>query len=161
MQKIIDTGEKYPDLLKKFRVTTGLTMQKFAESIEESLQDVQNNELRKRHLINIQFFKKICIEYNINPMELLGLKYVEVKGSPLKSCGIVGYKIYPLKNKIIWKCPLCLYENITYMDLGYDLTSKVLFHLIVSHSYYCENETCCNSFKIECKNIQDCLNHRG
>lgn len=130
------------------------------------------NERQLHRNLSLEFFSKICVELQIDPVELLGLVWKSNKDirNHIITCWKVENNIQLGGLRLYWKCDICGVENLEYLDPEFKLLDKitkltdlnydqgdydkteleVLRNLIRSISFECED---CGEFYLKLKGM--------
>lgn len=134
-----DIGNKntFSKMLRAIRLERKLTQKQLAVMIGKCEQQIQRYESlennQNKQMPPLSVFKDLCIALQVSPERLLGLKFIE-SDKPLKS-GII-YEWTLVKDKLMWKCPGCNRNNITYNDFSKNKK------LLKEQQFLCEYDDC-------------------
>jgi transcriptional regulator with XRE-family HTH domain len=127
-----------PKILKRLRLKKGITMSQLGSALGKSGQQISRYETDEsgydHQFPPIPILRNICIFFQIDPKDLLGIDTVDCGKEP--EAGVI-YEWEQKGDSVYWTCPNCKGRNVTY---GHYKGKKV--EAIKGLGFECEYDGC-------------------
>ncbi|MCK5506178.1 MAG: helix-turn-helix transcriptional regulator [Thermodesulfovibrionia bacterium] len=124
---LLDDVNPFPVKLKEIRIKRGLQPAELARRIHKANTQIYRYEMdwneNERQQPSLDVFRKICVELQIDPKELLGLKWrcgETIKEYHIKKPDVNGDLVFH------WKCPNCSIKNVAFGEEVFNKNKRLM-----------------------------------